>query len=274
MKHDFSQRDFKHVEKEFLYLAQSIGEEKPGWRCVGIDGCRGGWIAVSITETGFEVDMYHNIREIITKYFDADSFFVDMPMGLPESDQDQRPDTEARTYLSGRGSCIFNVPCRQAVYEADYKESSEINVIYLGKGLSKQSFAICNQIRELDEFLEEEPEYRERLMESHPEICFAVLASQDIKWVLPLYNSKHTEEGYLDRIDVMEEFYDKTGEFMEAILKDPILSKYQVDCIDALCLAVSARMSMVNGMRSIPEAPERDARGIPMRIVYGSKIML
>jgi predicted RNase H-like nuclease/5'-deoxynucleotidase YfbR-like HD superfamily hydrolase len=274
IKHDFSQRDFKQVEKEFLYLAQSIGEEKPGWRCVVIDGCRGGWIAVSIAETGFEADMYHNVREIITKYSDADSFFVDIPMGLPESDQDQRPDTEARTYLSGRGSCIFNVPCRQAVYEEDYKEASEINRIYLGKGLSKQSFAICNQIRELDVFLAEEPEYKERLMESHPEICFAVLASQDSKWVLPLYNSKHTEEGYMDRIDVMEDFYDKTDEFIEAILKDPILSKYQVDCIDALCLAVSARMSMVNGMRTIPEVPEKDVRGIPMRIVYGSKKML
>ncbi|MDF2656891.1 MAG: hypothetical protein K0R19_3365 [Bacillota bacterium] len=271
MKHDFTQRDFKHVEKEFIYSMQSIEGEKPNWRCVGIDGCRGGWIAVSITETGFEVDMYHNIREITSKYMEADCFFIDMPMGLPESDQDQRPDTEARTYLSGRSSCIFNVPCRQAVYEADYKEASEINRIYLGKGLSKQSFAICNQIRELDEFLGNEPEFKDRLMESHPEICFAVLASKDSKWVLPLYNSKHTEEGYLDRIDVMEEFYDKTGEFIEVILKDPILSKYQVDCIDALCLAVSARLGMMNGLHSIPELPGRDARGIPMRIVYGSK---
>lgn len=271
MKHDFSQRDFKLVEKEFLYSMQSIEGEKPNWRCVGIDGCRGGWIAVSITESGFEVDMNHNIREITSKYMEADSFFIDMPIGLPENDQEIRPDVEARTYLSGRGSCIFNVPCRQAVYEVDYKEASEINRIYLGKGLSKQSFAICNQIRELDEFLENEPEFRNRLMESHPEICFAVLASKDSKWVLPLYNSKHTEEGYLDRVDVMEELYDKTGEFIEAILKDPVLSKYQVDCIDALCLAVSARMGMINGMRSIPEVPERDSKGIPMRIVYGNK---
>jgi len=271
MNHDFTQRDFRQVEKEFLYSLQSIERDKPDWRCVGIDGCRGGWIAVSITETDFEVDMYHNIREITSKYMEADCFFIDMPMGLPESVQDIRPDAEARTYLSGRGSCIFNVPCRQAVYEVDYQSASETNRIYLGKGLSKQSFAICNQIRELDEFLANEPEFKERLMESHPEICFAVLASKDSKWVLPLYNSKHTEEGYLDRIDVMEEFYDKTDEFIETVSKNSALLKYQVDCIDALCLAVSARMSMLNGMRTIPEVPEKDTRGISMRIVYGSK---
>lgn len=271
MRHDFTQRDFRQVEKEFLYSMQSIEEEKPNWRCVGIDGCRGGWIAVSITDADFEVDMYHNIREITSKYLEADYLFIDMPMGLPEDDQALRPDAEARTYLSGRGSCIFNVPCRQALYEVNYKDASEINRIYLGKGLSKQSFAICNQIRELDEFLENEPEFKDRLMESHPEICFAVLASKDSKWVLPLYNSKHTDEGYLDRIDVMEEFYDKTSEFIEVVSKDPTLSKYQVDCVDALCLAVSARMCMMNGLRSIPEVPERDAREIPMRIVYGNK---
>jgi len=74
-----------------------------------------------------------------------------MPIGLPESINEIRPDAEARRIISGRSSCIFNTPCRQAVYTGDYFEASEINRQILGKGLSKQSFAICSNIRSIPE---------------------------------------------------------------------------------------------------------------------------
>ncbi len=137
MEHDFSQRDFANVESEFIYIFNRLTQEQRGFSSVGIDGCRGGWIAVNITDAGFEVEMYKSVEEICSKYADSDSLLVDMPIGLPEHVKDIRPDSEARTYLSGRTSCIFNTPCRQAVYEEDYFKASQINKHYMGKGLSE-----------------------------------------------------------------------------------------------------------------------------------------
>ncbi len=88
---------------------------------------------------------------------------------------------------------------------------------------------------------------------------------------MPLYNSKHTEEGFWDRVEVLEEFYDKTREFVSYISSHPILRSHQVDCMDALCLAVSGLLGLNNGFTSIPAAPTKDARGLNMEIVYGKK---
>ena len=270
MEHDFSQRDFTNVESEFIYIFNRLTQGRRGFSSVGIDGCRGGWIAVNLTDTGFEVELYKSIEEICSKYMDSDSLLVDMPIGLPEDVKDIRPDSEARTYLSGRTSCIFNTPCRQAVYEDNYFEASQINKHYLGKGLSKQSFAICRHIREIDEFLEKVPEFKGRLRESHPEVCFAVLATRD-DFYLPLYNSKHTEDGFWDRVDVMEEFYEKTRDFVSYISTHTVLKNHRADCMDALCLAVSGLLGLRNGFASIPKVPAKDARGLNMEIVYGKK---
>ena len=43
----------------------------------------------------------------------------------------------------------------------------------IGKSLAKQTMAIIPKIREVDEFLESHPEYKNRLCESHPELGFA-----------------------------------------------------------------------------------------------------
>jgi predicted RNase H-like nuclease len=124
------------------------------------------------------VEHYRSFAEICSKYSDSDSILVDMPIGLPENRDEISPDAEARRILAGRSSCIFNTPCREAVYTDDYREASEINKKILSKGLSKQSFAICNNIREIDEFLAKVPEFRNKVRESHPEICFAMLCIQ------------------------------------------------------------------------------------------------
>jgi len=109
-----------------------------------------------------------------------------------------------------------------------------------------------------------------KLRESHPEICFAILASEK-EYCLPLFNSKHTDEGFLDRVDVLEEFHDKTAEFISYIKSHPVLKNHQVDCVDALCLAVSGLLGLKNGFSTIPDNPVKDARGLNMEIIFGRK---
>lgn len=267
LKHDFSQREIASVEKEFLYTFRSLTKDKKGYSYVGIDGCKNGWVAVEISDTGFDVDVYHSIEEICSKFQDAGFMLVDMPIGLPESIDDIRPDSDVRKLLSGRSSCIFNTPCRQAVYLDDYREASMVNQSIMGKGLSKQSFAISPQIREIDELLQRRPDLKDKLKESHPELCFAVLASSD-SFILPLYNSKHTPEGHEDRVDTLQEYYDRTYDVIDFIIDNPNLCKLMEDCVDALCLAITAWLGSKHGYRTVPTKPKKDNRGIPMQMVY------
>nr|WP_242987708.1 DUF429 domain-containing protein [Anaerobacterium chartisolvens] len=249
-----------------MYIFNRLTQEQRGFSSVGIDGCRAGWVAVNITKEGFEVELYKSIVEICSKYSDSDSILVDMPIGLPESIDEIRPDAEARKIIAGRSSCIFNTPCRQSVYTEDYFEASSINKQVLGKGLSKQSFAICNNIREIDELLEKVPEFKEKIKESHPEICFAMLQSTG-PYKEPIYESKHTEEGQYARFTVLEQYYDRAADFVQYIHGHPRLSKISEDCIDALCLAVTGMLGIKNGFRTVPEKPMCDSRGILMQMV-------
>lgn len=89
---------------------------------------------------------------------------------------------------------------------------------------------------------------------------------------MQLYNSKHTEEGFWDRVEVLEEFYEKTRDFVKYISEHSVLRKHRTDCMDALCLAVSGLLGIKNGFVSIPEVPAKDAKGLRMEIVYGKKI--
>ena len=55
---------------------------------------------------------------------DADCLLIDIPIGLPESLEDEvkRPDQQLRVRLQGKQSSVFNTPCRQAVYWIGYNK--------------------------------------------------------------------------------------------------------------------------------------------------------
>lgn len=268
MKHNFSQRDFKTVEKEFIYAFESLTNCNTGNSFVGIDGCKDGYVAVNIKENDFAIEIFKTIEEVCSKYSDSNIILIDMPIGLPESQEDIRPEEKGRKILSSRASCIFTVPCRQAVYEDNYYKANEVNRAILGKGLSKQSFSICRKIREIDEFLANSPEYKNRLLESHPEICFAMLNFNG----LPIFESKKTEEGKERRLDLLNKYYKKTREIKHLIYSDPKLKYIKDDVIDALCLAIIGMLGYKSGFNTIPENPMKDSRGIFMQMIYPANI--
>lgn len=267
MQHNFSQRDFIAVEKEFIRAFENLNKADTKNSFVGVDGCKYGYVAVNITENDFEVEVFKNIEEICAKYSDSNTIIIDMPIGLPENTSDIRPDIEGRKVLSSRASCIFSVPCRQAVYEEDYYKANEINRAILGKGLSKQSFSICSKIKGIDEFLNNVPEYKNRILESHPEICFAML-NFDGKMAMPIFENKKTEEGIKKRLDILGSYYEKTGEIKKLLYTDDKLKGIKDDVIDALCLAITGMLGNINGFNTIPEKPMKDSRGIYIQMVY------
>lgn len=179
---NFELVDFQVIENQFLQLFHSFTAQKDRtlfpkgtYLSVGIDGCKGRWLAVALSDMGHEVQLFDRIDQVCEYYKHADSILLDMPIGLSEHVQDIRPDSALRKKLKGKASSVFNAPCRQAVYEEDYSNASNLNFRIVGNKLSRQSFAITPKIREVDSFLQINPEWKNRLLESHPEYCFSNL---------------------------------------------------------------------------------------------------
>ncbi len=231
---------------------------------IGIDVCKGKWVAVALSEKGFEVNKFDSIEEICNKYEGADSIIIDIPIGLPESTSDIRPEAEARKYLKGKASSIFNVPCRQAVYMPSHESANEKNKEILGKGISRQSFGICSKIKEVDEFLSKSPKWKNKLLEGHPEICFSILNNGEA-----VLENKIKPEGQKKRLELLKRYYGESDLVIQKYLKDVPARKKIDDVIDALCLAIIGAIGLKNKFETIPKEPMEDSRGIKMQMIYG-----
>lgn len=263
---DFAERPFLDVEKRFLRLFNSLSGEGKTHKIVGVDGTKGGWLAACIEADSVSIKLYSAIHELCAEYADADSILIDIPIGLPESDTDIRPDNVLRKNLKGKSSSVFNTPCRQAVYAADYEDANTINKNIMGKGLSKQSFAICEKIKEVDMFLQRNPAWKNRLAESHPEYGFAILNAG-----IPVLESKKNRVGVSARISLLRHHIAGLDDFLTKASGDAVVKNRLDDILDALCLAVIGKLGLVNGFRTLPDLPPTDSKGLKMQIV-GSRV--
>ena len=126
------------------------------------------------------------------------AFLIDMAIGLRDSDDQIRPDDAARKLLGKRASTIFSIPCRKAVYADDEASQKEANIKAFGKSLAKQTMMIIPKIRELDEFLNAHPEYKNRILGSHPELDFGRLNGKI------LMSHKKKPEGVAEREQILK----------------------------------------------------------------------
>jgi len=267
-------RSMTSVEAKFIQLTRRYMDNIiPGTnscKVVGIDSCKKtskyhGWAVFWLDVHGnYGFGVYHTIEDIMADHDDANCMLIDIPLGLPENEQDEaaRPDRELRSRLKGKSSSVFNTPCRQAVYCQDKQDAKAVNVQFLHKSLSEQSIGFAAKILEVDLFLSKEPQYIGQLRESHPEYAFDIL--NDGKAL----QSKKTEGTGLDeRKLVLSRYFIHTEKAL-----GEIMSQYPKalidDFVDAMVLAVIGKNGMENGFATIPKKPVKDNRGIPMEIVY------
>jgi predicted RNase H-like nuclease len=242
-------------------------------KCVGVDGCRGGWLAVS-TDDGarWEVALHREFAGVWRAHPDAVTVFVDIPIGLP-SQGDRRADGLARRRLGPRGSSVFNVPARQAVWAMDAaggqgdlaarKEAARsFNRQLVGKSISEQSLGIVPKILEVDRFLSAAPEVRGRIFEAHPELCFAMAVGR------PMEYAKKDFLGGLERLGAVEAHVPGARALLARVRREHPRSVVDADdVLDAMILAVSAH-ACGGRPASLPDPPERDGTGLPMAIWF------
>lgn len=164
--------------------------------CVGIDGCKDGWIVVYARPNEFShakalhINNLSHLREVFSK----DSIMiVDIPIGLEKTKPRRSCDVEARRYLGSRSSTIFSPPCLNAVSEKTYQSAKTINLQITGMSISKQAWFLSNKILEARHALDKGLP----LKEGHPECSFTTFLNEPIKF------KKKSLKGLFKRIDVL-----------------------------------------------------------------------
>jgi predicted RNase H-like nuclease len=238
---------------------------------VGVDGCKAGWFAVALTETNsFGVFQFSKISDLWNYFYDGKinvRILVDIPIGLIDSKSNFKRrscDVEARRILRPyRQSSVFPIPCREAIYAKSYESACDINEEITGKRLTKQTWGIVPKIREMNDFLIAIGSAKEKIIETHPEVCFWALVGK------PMEYSKKESEGFDERKQLLQEICTSTDEIVQNAL-----SKYRRkdvardDILDALVASVTVKLSFQKRLKSIPEIPEKDSQGLPMQVVY------
>jgi predicted RNase H-like nuclease len=230
---------------------------------LGVDGCKGGWFFFRLEGSDMSFGVVESAHELLPQADEDGCILIDIPIGILESGESERTcDLAARRALSPkRGSSVFPTPCRQALSAGSYEDALSINRRILGRGLTKQSWAIVPKIREVDELLANNKVARHSIRETHPEVCFWGLAGG------PMEHPKKTREGFLERMRILK-LVDPRAEQMIAVafLTHGGFEAARDDVVDAFVAAICARAAP--NLKTLPETPEDDLRGLPMEMVY------
>jgi predicted RNase H-like nuclease len=230
-------------------------------RYVGVDGCRYGWVAVALSPGGsWVVALDRTFEDLYRRWRDADHVLLDVP--IRDGGAERACDLAARAILGPRRSSVFPAPARSAIYAESYEEANRLNREACGRGLSHQSWAIMAKIREVDELLRKDPDARELVRECHPEVLFWGLTGA------PMEHNKKRSAGRAERLAVLERFVPDAADVLahsRRVYRRGLVAPD--DLLDGLVAAVVARR---DGLKTLPEEPERDAVGLRMEMVYAT----
>jgi predicted RNase H-like nuclease len=144
-------------------------------RVLGVDACRRGWIAIAV-EGGVTGAYFAADIQALVARAEADGplavVAIDIPIGLPDRGH-RRADVLARAVIGPLWPSVFMTPVREALLAADHAAASAINRELTGQGISIQAFALKAKLLEVERWVRHTTV---RVVEIHPEVCFARLA--------------------------------------------------------------------------------------------------
>lgn len=229
----------------------------------GVDGCRIGWVAAthSLHSDECSVEVFSTFANLLTSTGDSKVIAVDIPIGLSDA-APRLTDLAARSFLGPRASSVFPAPCRVSLDGTTYESASALSFEASGKKLTKQTYAIIPKIREVDVALRADVAARQRVVEVHPEVCFAVLNGDQ-----PMSNPKKRSAGKQERLAVLPTLYQAAF----AVARPRWLHREVAtdDILDALVALWTASRVHSGTARSFPPPPPltHDSIGLPMRIL-------
>lgn len=135
-----------------------------------------------------------------------------------------------------------------------------------GRGISRQAYGLFEKMREVDLLLTSQPDACERLCEPYPEVALCMMNGGT-----PMQWNKKTMAGRYQRIRVLVGTgwisMQEVDRILEGRRKVAPLSPGYDDILDALALALAA-CSCAGRTSCLPQQPQYDTAGLPMRICY------
>jgi predicted RNase H-like nuclease len=228
----------------------------------GIDGCAGGWVAVTLSgdvDTDADAGALPAVSVTVARTLDglglgldaAGVIGIDMPLGLLAAGW-RTADLLARRALGRRGSCVFAIPPRPVWEQPAYANANQSCRELTGRGMSIQAWGLRGKLLEADAF--RRAAAAPPLYEVHPELSFTALAGGT-----PLADSKHTRAGLTVRRTLL-------GQVGTALpLRVP--GAAEDDLLDAAAVAWSARRVAAGAAVTLGDPAERadDGREIAIR---------
>ena len=233
-------------------------------KVIGVDGCKGGWVAVAKSlDTGESAcAVFADFRALLLFAGDADVIAVDIPIGFLDTARrgGRACDIEARQLLGGkRASSVFSPPMRAALAAESYPAALRINRASSaeGIGLPQQCYAIIPKMREVDDLMT--PALQDHVREVHPELCFRALNGGE-----SLSAGKRTKEGQDTRYGLL---WDQGCHVPDELLtRWPKRIVAADDILDAHAACWTAERIMKARAVQIPPTPEVDAKGLRMEM--------
>jgi predicted RNase H-like nuclease len=245
----------------------------------GLDGCRGGWVAVL-----FDGDTANARAERIgalTEMFERASapqiVAIDMPIGLPEriGPNGRAPERLVRPLLGARQSSVFSIPSRTAVYasldeaipEAErYRHCCTVAraTSQGAKAVAKQCFHIFPKMVQVDTLLRARSDLVPRVYECHPEVAFWAMNGR----VALTEPKKVKSRPYPPGLELRRGLLRAQG-FSERAIEAATAKSLKAgpdDLIDACATAWTASRIANRQAMCFPDPPERDAHGLPIAI--------
>ena len=231
----------------------------------GVDGCRGGWIAVFAPTLGpgCEARLFHNFGEILSS--SARIIAIDVPIGLPETAirGGREACNEARSRLGPRQSSVFSVPARAALQARSYREACAINLENSDppRKIAKQTYNILARIAEVDALMT--PALQARVFECHPELAFWVMNGEQPLALPKKVRSRPYAEGMALRRRLLAKAGLEVPPPPEGLRG---ISFGEDDLLDACACVVAARRIASGQAVTLPADPPRDVKGLRMAI--------
>lgn len=231
-------------------------------KAVGVDGCRGGWLAIvyDVKRQSLTPDVHSSFADLVEAYADATSIAVDIPIGLATG-KPRRCDIEARKVLGARRSSVFPAPDPRIINARSYVEASGLSRSLTGKGVSQQSFAIYPKVAEVNAVVT--PELQDQIIEVHPEVSFWAVAGQQ-----PMTYSKRKPEGFNERRALLMSALDGISIPDRQEARQLVRPASADDVLDAIVAAWTAHRHATGNAGRLPDDPDIDGHGLRMEIVY------
>lgn len=230
-------------------------------QAVGVDACRGGWVAVWVVDARLNARFHKSFAELVTAHPHVACIAVDIPIGLSSAGV-RACDKAARTLLGPpRDSSVFPAPDPRLLTVPDFAAATARSMALTQKGVSRQVFGTFPKVAEVDELMT--PLLQNWVVEAHPEVSFWAMAGKQ-----PTVHSKSTPAGYEERRALLARVLGIRMPATKLESRDLVPKAAPDEVLDAAAAVWTAQRVADGLAERVTEQVELDRRGRRMEIVY------